>query len=356
MKPIVLILLSFILSACGSGDGNGVVSTDAQENESLPVEAVTITRGMLWDSVEITGTVRGVEEAVVVSETVGTIKELSLRLGGAVEAGDVLVQVDDTVARLNMEQAQQQLEIARIDQATKEELFRGGGVSRAELARSQSAAAGAEARYRSVVKAYEDCSIVAPIDGFISFIGDAVARGNFIGQGTRIAGVVNLEELQITAGVGEQLVSLIQPGAATSVRIPAACGDELFPGEVSALAAGSDPATGSFAVVVQWENRCEGKVKSGMTALASIAPARQEEALLLPSGALIQQDGETFVMVDAEGTARLQGVETGRSLGNRRVVLSGLEEGERVIMSGTSLLSDGDPVISTIIGESGEWE
>lgn len=355
MRPIVLLLLPLFFFACTAEDA-GEDTASREPSGALSVEAVTISRGVLWDSVEITGTVRGVEEAVVVSETVGTIKSLSLRLGEAVKAGDVLVQVDDTVARLNKEQAEQQLETARIDQKSKEELFRSGGVSRAELARSQSAAAGAEARYRSAVKAFEDCSITAPIDGFISFIGDAVSRGNFIGQGTRIAGVVNLDQLEISAGVGEQLVSLIEPGAAALIRIPAACGDESFPGEVAALAAGSDPATGSFAVVVQWENSCGEKVKSGMTAIAAIEPARQEEELLLPSGALIRRDGKSYVMVDAEGTARQQEVEIGRSLGNRSVVVSGLQGGERVIMTGTSLLADGDAVLSTVVGESGAWK
>lgn len=354
----VIQLIAIVLAAAGlfSCSGKPEESVVPETPAAFPAEGVRVTRGVLIDSIAFSGVLEGGREAVVVSETQGVIEEVTIRLGAPVSAGDVLIRVDDTVARLGMEQARQQLETARIDLRSKEELFRSGGVSRAELARSQSNAAGAEALYRSAQKVFEDCSIVSPIDGFIAFIAEGISEGNYLARGVRTVRVVDVSRLRLKGGVGEQLVSLVEQGAPVSVTIPAACGEERFEAEVAAVASGSDPATGSFTVVVEWDNPCGDRVKSGMSASAEIRPAAREPVLIVPSAALIRRQGEILVKIAEEGTVRTAAVETGETLGNRTVVTSGLREGDVVLMSGLSALAEGDRVEVSIIGTSGAWK
>ncbi len=354
LLPAAVLLLVF--SSCTGRDRGNPDDEVSEAITAVPVEGVRINRGVLIDSVTFSGVVEGGREATVVSETQGRIEELSIRLGAQVAAGDVLLRVDDTVARLNMEQARQQLETARIDLRSKEELFRGGAVSRAELSRSQSAAAGAEAAYRSAVKVFEDSSVVSPIDGYVAFIADGLSPGNYLTRGARLVRIVDIDRLVMKGGVGEQLVSLVETGAAASVVIPAACGEQVFDAEVTAVASGSDPATGSFTVVVEWDNPCGQRVKSGMSASADIAPSRMETELMVPSSAVLRRNGESRVLLAEEGIVRTALIEPGSSLGNRTVVKSGLKEDDVVLISGLSSLSDGDQVELSIVGSSGAWK
>jgi membrane fusion protein (multidrug efflux system) len=378
---IIVIVLAAVLSACspsgrrgGGSDGSGSrtgesgaggkeFTAEAVPREAIPVEAVELTAGRLIERIESSGTVSGIEEATVVSETQGVIERAEFELGQLVEPGDTLVQVDDEIARLNMEQAEQQLETARIDLQSRENLLERGGASRAEVLRARSNLRGAEARYRQTKKAFEDCTISSPITGYVADRGQEVSIGNYISPGTPVARIVDLSSLRMEVAVGESIVGLIEEGAEASVRVPAACEDEVHPARVVAVAAGSDPATGSFPVVIEWKNECGTRIKSGMSAQAVIEPRETEPTLILPSASIASRGGDSVVFIarssgessdtQTEMTADMRKVELGRRLGNRTELISGVEAGEIVILTGISGLSDGDPVEVTVVGESG---
>ncbi len=370
------LVLLVLLSACSpSGGRTGDdgeeaegerVAADAVPREAIPVEAVELTAGRLIEQIESSGTVSGIEEANVVSETQGVVEEVDFELGDLVEPGEMLVQVDDEIARLNMEQAEQQLQTARIDLQSKENLLERGGASRAEVLRARSNLRGAEARYRQTKKAFEDCAISSPISGYVADKGQDVSIGNYLSPGTPVARIVDLSSLRLEVAMGESIIGLIEEGAKARVRVPAACESEEFAGRVVAVAAGSDPATGSYPVVIEWKNECGTRIKSGMSARVLIDPRETEPSLILPSSSIASRGGDSVVFVtrradgaptaedgDAEFVAEMHTVELGRRLGNKTVLLSGVEAGERIILTGISGLSDGDPVKVTVVGKSG---
>jgi multidrug efflux pump subunit AcrA (membrane-fusion protein) len=91
-----------------------------------------------------------------------------------------------------------------------------------------------------------------------------------------------------------------------------------------------------------------------MTATARIRPGDESPTVLMvPTTAILEDDGEQFVYRAVDGVARRTVLQTGETLGSRTAVRSGLSEGDVVIVSALSRLSDGDAVRSTVIGESG---
>jgi len=345
------------LVSCGPGGGRpGGPGGVAQSQEPRAVEALTVSRGNLLRSVEAAGIVAGITEAYVVSETQGIIQSVSFSLGDPVERGQVLVKVEDTIARLNMEQAKQQSETAQLDLDAAERLFQAGSVSRADLNRARSNASGAQARYESALKVYRDTSIRAPLGGSVAQKDAAVALGNFLSPGTRIARIVDISSLKVEVALGETQIGLVRAGAPATVFIPAACDEQLFEAAVTAVAAGSDPATGSFPVVVSWENLCGDRVKSGMSATVSIQTRQEQPVILVPSAALVEEAGVPYVYTAEAGRVAPKRVRTGRRLGNVTEIVDGLEGGEVLIMTGLGTLRKGDPVTATVVGESGTWQ
>ncbi|MFO7849553.1 MAG: efflux RND transporter periplasmic adaptor subunit [Spirochaetia bacterium] len=375
--PLALLLLLVGCSGSSDSAGQGDV-TGTRDKPALPVEGVNLTRGRLIERIEASGTVEGVREAAIVSEAEGIIEEVNFEIGHRVESGETLVQVEDDIARLNMEQARQQLETARIDLQTKENLLERGGASRSEVLKSRSAVQGADAQYRQTVKKFENCSISSPISGSVASKSGGISEGNYLSRGSRVARIVDLSSLRLEISVGESMIGLVETGAPADITVPAACEEESFTGKVFAVAAGSDQATGSYPVILEWENECGDLIKSGMSAEAVITPREIEPVLIVPSAAVVSRGGKDIVFV-AEGTdkdageteqqeeqeaggtelqgeeliARKREVSLGRRIGNRTELLSGAEEGDIIILTGTSGLTDKDPVRVTVVGESG---
>jgi len=357
----LVLLAAIVLVGCGrpgtgrpGGPPAGVEGP--AEAKPLAVEALEVTRGDLVRNIEAAGIVSGINEAYVVSETRGIIQGVSFELGDRISSGQVLVKVDDTIPRLNMEQAKEQFEIAKLDLEATERLFNEGSASKAELARARSAVNGAQALYQSALKTFRDCTIRAPIGGYIAAKESGITLGNYLSPGSRVARLVDISSLRAEVAVGEGQVSLVSESAPATVLIPAAGDQKLFEATVSAVAAGSDPATGSYAVIVTWANPVGTTIKSGMSVTVTIETRAQEPVVLIPSAAVIEQAGQSYVFTAEANRVAQKPVQVGRRIGNIAEILDGLEEGEILIISGLTALRRGDPVQPSLIGESGSWQ
>jgi membrane fusion protein (multidrug efflux system) len=357
--PLVVLFLFF----CERGDSGGGTSdsTDAYSGASIKepvaVEAVRITKGVLARSIEASGTLRGAHEATVVSETQGVITSVSFDLGAYVKKNSVLVRVDDRVQKPAMESAKKEYETAQRTLNVTEKLYENGGVSQTELERARAAAARAKAAYEQARKAWEDCAVRAPISGYVASREQSLSKGNYLSRGVRIARIVDLRRLRVEIPVGEREVGLIEKGSAVAVRLGAGCREETVDtATVTAIAAGADPSTGSFTVAIEWKNECGDAVRSGMTATVTIPSAGQDTVVVVPTAALVKREGRDAVLTAAGDRVVVKPVRTGRMAGNRTHILEGVAEGDTVIMSALGTLAPNNPVIVSLIGESGIWK
>ena len=372
----VLLVLGVVLAVAACGGGEGRPGGEAEGSEAdgsgqdadssaswegeatgsegpLAVAAVEARQAPLITNVSASGVIRGIREARVVSETQGIIRGTDFELGQTVAAGERLVSLDSDIERLQMEQARRQLETARVELRATEQLAERGNTSQVELARVRAAASGAEAAYEQAKKRFEDKSITAPISGRIASKSSTVTAGNYLTPGVEVARIVDLERLEMEVSVGEREVRYLEVGAPVGVTVPACPDAEAPDAEVASIAAGTDPGTGSFAAVIRWDNTCPDRVRSGMSANATIEPQGAERVLLVPSQAIVRNADGAYVFVAADGVARRARVEVGRRMGARTEVTTGLSEGDIVVTTATSRLRDGDEIDATVRGANG---
>ncbi len=345
-----------LLAGCSGKGGEHDAASGASRKPPVAVEAVTVTAGILDRTVSASGTVLGRNEATVVSETDGVITQSSFELGERVRSGAVLVRVDDRIRKSAMESALQQYETARTNLDAARKLESTGGTARAEVNRLDAVASAARVAYEAAQKAWEDCTVRAPIDGYVASKDGAVTKGNYLSRGVRVAHVVDLSVLRVSIGVGEREVGQVREGAAARVSVAAPCTPNEFDAVVKAVAAGADPGSGSFAVVVEWKNTCGTGIKSGMTATVTIPSAGQDTVVVVPSAALVVRDGRDAVLVAAGDRTVVRPVRKGRVAGNRTHIVDGVQAGEVVIMSALGSLGPNDPVTVTLVGRSGTWQ
>lgn len=345
-RALLIAGLLLVAVSCGGGrgsDSNSAATWDpGQGDAAMMVETAEVAPGRLFGSIESAGTIAGINEVQLVAESQGVVQSVAVRLGESVARGEVIARLDDTIARLSMQEALSAWENAEIDRNAVQNLFERGNASKIELVRAQSAERGARARYEQALKVLEDRTITSPIEGRVAWIDEGVSEGNYINPGTPLARIVDESSYAIDLYIGERQIGLIGPGAAAQIRV-AAAGDTGFSGVVSEVAAGSDPSTASFRVVVEFDGDRE-ILKSGMSAKVSIDTNREKQVLLVPTAALLRGDEENAVFLASSGSAVERQVRIGRRLGGTAEVLSGLEAGDLVIVSGTTRLSDGAPI------------
>ncbi|PKL23938.1 MAG: hypothetical protein CVV47_11755 [Spirochaetae bacterium HGW-Spirochaetae-3] len=364
MKSRTVLIVAAAISAaglaasCGKPDAvTGATAWDeTQARTAIAVEALTVARGPLVDDVRASGVVAGAREAYTVSETQGIVKTVGFSLGDRVAEGQELLKVDDRIATLSLDRSKEQYEAARLELEATERLASAGRSSPADLTRARGDASGAKAQYEIALKAYNDTRLRSPMAGVVASKEDVATVGATISPGAAVARIVDTSSFRLTVGVGEREVGLIETGAAARVYVPAALGEEFAEGVVEAVGAGSNPSTGSFPVVVSFRNAFGGRVKSGMSANVSIRARATDPAIVVPTASLVRRGSRFAVFVDEAGKAAVRELSLGRRSGVRVEVLSGLAEGETLVISALTRLGPGTPLTVSRVGDTASWE
>jgi RND family efflux transporter MFP subunit len=277
--------------------------------------------------------------------------------GGAVEAGELLYEIERAPYEATLEAAQ--AELARAEAAVAEAKFELDRVvrlrerdvaSEQELVAAQAKYDGAvavqQAAAAAVTQAELDLGytrITAPIAGRIN--ATRVDAGNLVGDGERtlLTTIVPWDPIYVFFSVGERAVLELRREAAETgqrrrdvvdVFLRLADGSDYpIPGKVDYVDNRVDPSTGTIGVRAVFENPDEVLIPGIFTRVLIPNPPR--EALLVPEVALQRDlDGYFLLTVNAENAVARRNVEVGEQVGNARVVTGGLAEDARVIING----------------------
>lgn len=353
--PIIFIL--FISCSPGAEEDSVTSASWEQDGELLPiaVEALEITEGRLVPLVEAAGTIRGIKEAWVISETSGKITGLFASLGQKVKEGEVILTVDNELQRLNRDLALQQFESTRLDYDALEQSYNKGGLSRSDFNSAKSRLLQAQSAFESADRALEATYLKAPFDGVIALLDSDLTVGGNLSPGNPVALVIDRTRMKMEISLGERQVDLIEAGQEALISITSLPDREPVKAMVEAIGAGSDTRTGSFPVLLTWENFNNGAMRSGLSAKVLLENTRERERIVIPSSAIVIRNRRKSVFLAEGDKAVLREITTGESLGGHTVIEEGIETGEYLIVSALTSLSDGFPVETTIAGETGDW-
>ncbi len=355
MKIVKALLIGTLIAGiigCEKPGGKEEPVQEVKESPPTAVEAVKVSKGVISRDVLASGVAAGIRESYVISETQGRIEKVNFNLGQWVNKGRLLVQVNSAIQKAAYEQAKRVTSAAELNLAVTEELFNEGSASDAELKNAQSQATGARAQLESTRKAYSDCRILSPISGYIAQKELTIEKGNVLAGGTLITRIVDISSLKTTIPVGEMEVGILKKGMLAEIKVPAV-GNQTFTGKVKAIAAGSDPSTGSYPVEVAWKNTKDRQIKSGMSVRVTVSTEESDSVILVPLISLFEKEHKDAVFVTSDGKAAIHFVETGRTVGNNIEIIDGLEVGETLITTGVATLSRGESIAVTVKENSG---
>ena len=323
----------------------------------------TVKSGNLPETQEIVGTVRARTSAVVSTRIPGTVSVLRVREGDRVRKGQLLAQLDAQEnqataagATAGIDEAQQSLDEAlsrkRLADATfgrYQRLFDEQAVTRQEfdvkLAERDLAAQGvarAEARLRQsqagarAAGAMADYTrITAPISGIITSRQADLGATVFPAQ--PLMTIEDEGSYQLELAIPESMAATVKPGSPVQVTLDAA--GTPFAAAIAEIVPSADPGSRTFTAKINLERK---GLKSGMFGRGTISLGSTVNGMLVARKAIVEHGALTSVwVVDKGNIARMRLVKVGKPVGDRVEILSGLSDGERVVVSGSEKIKEG---------------
>lgn len=304
-----------------------------------PVEVAPVMLESMPRNVAAVGTLRSKDSVVLRSEITGRITELNIEEGGQIKQGQVVVRLDDSVAKAQLQQAQASLALAVSQDRRAGELTRQGfisGQARDEAASQLQVQRAAVA----LAKAHlQKTTIVAPFDGLIGLRN--VSVGDYVGPGEVLVPIESVDPLQVDFRIPEQYLALAHPGLKLSLRFDALPG-QVREGEVGAISPSIEVGGRSILLRANVVN-ADDALRPGMFARVQLQFA-DDKVLAVPEAALVPSGEERYVYRVVDGKAERLMVRTGQRRAGKVEIVSGLVEGDRVVVAGLQKITDGASV------------
>ena len=291
-------------------------------------------------SAEALGNARANESVDIRPKITATLTEILFEEGQTVEAGDVLVKLDNLEPVADLAAAKAALVESRASYKRSSELFRTGVGSESQLLQDEARKIADEAMVSVAEARLAETIVRVPFAGRIGL--RRVSLGSLVGPGTVITTLDDTDVIKVDFDLPEVYLSRLEPGLTVRAR-SAAWPDQEFVGSVSSVDTRVDPVSRTIRVRSVMPNE-NGLLRPGMFLTVTLLN-ESVEALVIPERALIPERSMQYVFVVADNRiAERRVVRIGRRRPGEVEILEGLSAGEMVIVDGTQKARDGQAV------------
>ncbi len=322
------------------------VASCSSKKADQGIEALTVTTETVSNETVCTGTgyVGTVEEesATAVSFTgMGTVNRVYVDEGDRVRRGTLLAEMDMTQARNALATAQATHKQATDALERMRQLHENKSLADMKWVEVQTRVEQAEAMLQAAEKALADCRIYAPVDGVVGR--KMLNAGETALPSQPVVTIMSIHNLKVKVSVPEREIAYIRDTTSSRITIEALGGRAIEGGKIE-KGVKADALTHTYDIRINIRN-AEGDILPGMVAKVEIRNHGLQQGIFLPIRAVQQaSDGKLFVWTKAGDQAHRTDITTGRTLGNRIEVLSGIAAGDQVITEGYQKVSEGSPV------------
>ena len=311
----------------------------------VPVEAKPVRIGDAETSIDAVGTLISNESVVLRAEVSGRVASINFVEGAQVAKGDVLVELDSSVERAELAQAQAQQVLGRSNFERAKELRRNNAGTQRALDEADAALRTADAAVDLAQARLDKRRLVAPFDAWVGL--RTISPGDFVTPETKIVNLEQTDPLKVDFRVPEIFLPALAQGQRVTLEIDAYPG-VAFQGTVRALNPLVD-ATGRAVVVRAEVGNDQGELRPGLFARVRLTLAERKNAMFVPEQAVLPQGDEAFVFRVVDGGEGKSIVKlTPVVLGHRRAgeveIMQGLAAGDIVVDAGLLKIRDGVPV------------
>ena len=313
---------------------------------AMPVEAAAARIDTAQRQIHAIGTLRSNESVTLRPEISARVSAINFVEGQKVAKGQVLVQLDSTVQRAELAQAEAQAVLARANHERAAELMKRGAGTQRTLDEAQAALRTNQAIVDLRRAWIDKYTLTVPFDGVAGL--RRVSIGEFVQAGAEIVNVEQVDPLKVDFRVPEMFLPAVRVGQSVALAVDAYPG-RAFAGEVMAIDPALDPGGRSVVIRARVGN-ADDALRPGMFARVTLTLAERPQALFVPEQALVPVTDKHFVfkLIDnGEGkpkTVARVPVRIGERRPGEVEILQGLAPGDSVVTAGLLKVQDGMPV------------
>jgi len=359
MKNALLVVIAFVLggaavwyfiggraSVSGPQAGGAAAGRSAAGRPGGPggafaqaaplVTVVRVKKDQVYDTVQALGTAQANESVTINAKVTDTVRRVNFSDGDYVDGGTVLAELTNQEETASLAEARANLDDAQNELRRQEDINAKGLGSKSALDSARSKVAAQQGRYDAVVARLKDRLILAPFGGLLGF--RQVSPGTMVSPNTSITTIDDISTVKLDFTVPEAFLGAMTQGArviAQSVSYPG----RNFEGVVKTVGSRIDPITRAATVRALVPNK-DHALRPGMLLTVQVLTT-QHLALVVPESAVFQVQNRAYVYKVEDFVAHQQQVQVGgRHFGTAEVV-SGLTDGDLIVVEGIVKLREG---------------
>jgi membrane fusion protein (multidrug efflux system) len=317
-----------------------------------PPEAVTTVQAgeSSWEGrLQAIGTVEAVQGVIVSADLPGVVSSIEFESGRAVRKGEVLVRLDTSQERAQLESAVARRDLARLNLERVTQLREKNANSQADLDRAAAEAKQAEASVAELEAVIDRKTIQAPFSGVAGI--RQVNLGQYLAGGDPVVPLQSNSPIYVNFSVPQQNAAVLARGNEVEV-VREGTTEALETGRVNAVNSLIDHATRNVEVQAVFDNR-GGALRPGMFVEVSVRFGEDARVVTVPVSAIAYAPygNSVFIVEEMDGPdgkkykgVRQQFVKLGESRGDQVAILSGVQPGQEVVTSGVFKLRGGAAV------------
>ncbi|MEX1183294.1 MAG: efflux RND transporter periplasmic adaptor subunit [Gemmatimonadota bacterium] len=334
--------LAVLLAACGAGDESTQTASAGRPGgpgARVPTVAVQpVARGSIARQVTVSGIVEPLRTIAVNSQLSGALTRVVVEEGDAVRAGAVLARLDDRELASQLAAAEAAYQVAEAAFQRAEQLRDRRIITLPEYERDRTALSAARAQLDQLRMRIGYATVNAPVSGVI--IEKNVETGDVIGNQSHLFTIADVSQIVARVGVSELDVVDLAAGDRVTITLDALPSQQLL-GSIRRVFPSGDPTTRLVPVEVVFDQASARLARPGFLARVTFDLATSDNVLLVPVAAVLGGEGSSAVFVIDNETAIRRTVNTGLVSQGRIEIVSGLSEGENVVVTGNNTLRDG---------------
>ena len=356
------LLIALLLWACGpkASDPQKVASNPSPTvSEEKKVEVTEVVPKPISYTVSAVGSLKSLEDVTISSKKSGFIEKILVKEGDRIKKGQILVQLDDVDARLQVDMSEAKVKEAEVSLETdRSTLTRYQRLLDSKVIPQQTfddlnlkvkldevRLTMAKTELNMARQSLSDHRILSPIEGIVHLKVAALGEHVNVAPKDEILKIVQMDPLEIEFYVPESLAGVIHMGSKIQFFVKA-FSEERFFAVIRFISPAADPATRNVKMKATVQNPSY-RLKPGFFAEVSIQTGGNPAALIIPESALFSQEGKFFVYTVGDGVAKRKEVATGVRFEGKVEILKGIQKEERVVTSGHEQLSDGMKVAAS---------
>jgi membrane fusion protein (multidrug efflux system) len=335
MRAYFPMLSGILLLACSS---HTTPQAQGAKKGTPVVEGFVVKPTTLKQTISVSGTIKPLEETVLMPEVSGRVVMLNLPEGKPIRQGTLLIKLFDEDLQAQLKKATAQLSLAQLSDKRNAELLKSNAISQSDYDQSAVQVRSIQADIDLINAQIRKTEIKAPYDGILGL--RMVSLGAQVIPGAAIASIRSDRRLKVDFSVPGKYSELVKAGL--KVRLQVQGVDTAYGATVIATEEAIDVGTRNFKVRALIDG--QPTLKPGSFANVDLELGENAGALMIPTQAIIPRERDKQVIVAAGGKARFTPVKTGVREASSIEVVSGLRAGDTIVTTGILFLKPGAEV------------